>query len=226
GAAATFALLQPSAAPARDVARFELTGPASLPLAEAPLAHTLAISPDGRRIAYGSADGSLTVRPLEALELTRLPRLGTEVRSPVFSLDGRFIAFFDDRALNVVSARGGSPVSWAELDSRPWGAAFAPDGSIVVAGAGGLARVPSGGGVPEVLTPLDAARGEHAFDAPALLPRRRAVLFAIRTAKRGGRARIAVLDLATRTRKELLDHGTQPRYLPPGHLVYAHASTL
>jgi hypothetical protein len=60
-----------------------------------------------------------------------------------------------------------------------------------------------------------------------MLPDGRSVLFTI-TSPTGGleAARVAILDLQTRTRRVLLRGGSQAHYVPSGHLVYGQAGTL
>ena len=72
-----------------------------------------------------------------------------------------------------------------------------------------------------MLTTPDAARGEADHLWPEFLPDGRAVLFTI-AAPSGGldAGRIAVADLETRQVTVLPLHGTRPRYISSGHLLY------
>ena len=72
-----------------------------------------------------------------------------------------------------------------------------------------------------MLTTPDAAHGEADHLWPEFLPDGRAVLFTI-TAPSGGldAGRIAVADLETRQVTVLPLHGTRPRYISSGHLLY------
>ena len=125
----------------------------------------LAISPDGRNIAFVS--GTKTVfqiwlRPLGAREAT--PIAGTEGGTfPFWSADSRFIGFFAGGKLKKVAIGGGPPIVLCDAPSGRGGSwshenviVFAPS---VEAGTG-LMRVSSDGGVPTVVTTVDKASGE------------------------------------------------------------------
>src|SRR6266516_590393 len=86
------------AAPAATV-RFEVPPPIDATLAPSPIASTaqLALSPDGRRLAFVAARkraaSQLWIRPLVGVEAQPLP--GTEGASfPFWSPDSRFLSFF------------------------------------------------------------------------------------------------------------------------------------
>ena len=74
---------------------------------------SVAISPDGRRIAYAARRGGqqrLYVRPLDRFEAT--PLAGTEgATMPFFSPDGLWVGFFASGKLQKVSIEGGAPVT-------------------------------------------------------------------------------------------------------------------
>ena len=79
--------------------RFSITPPAGVAWSVPGVDTVIAVSPDGRRLAYSGRgkDGrtSLWIRPLDALESRALA--GTEgAISPFWSPDGRSIGFFAD----------------------------------------------------------------------------------------------------------------------------------
>ncbi len=88
--------------------------------------------------------------------------------------------------------------------------------------AGGLWQVSAAGGTPQELTTPDSTKGETGHYFPQLLPGGKAVLFIVLAA---GPDRIEVLSLETGERKVLIEGGTDVRYVPTGHLVYAQAET-
>src|SRR5262249_59887849 len=89
----------------------------------------------------------------------------------------------------------------------------------------GLWQVSSEGGTPRPLTTLDATTGEGGHLLPHLLPDGKAVLFTIRTIARP-RGQVAVRSLVSDEQRVLIDDGTDARYVPTGHLVYARDGTL
>jgi serine/threonine-protein kinase len=145
-------------------------------------------------------------------------------RGPFVSPDGQWVGFVDDTKLKKVAISGGPAVTLATLDGVPFGATWGTDDAIIVAtsnGTTGLLRV-SAGGSTTVLTRPDLAQGEADHLWPELLPGGRAVLFTIRTVTGGlDAAQVAVLDLATGTRRVLVRGGSHAHYVPSGHLVYA-----
>lgn len=190
----------------------------------------LAIAPDGRRIVYvneSTAGGpaSLFVRNLGELEAKPLvSNAPANLRSPFISPDSMNVGFFDSTGvLRKVPIDGGSPVVVVTAGRSPSGASWGDDGAIVFATIDrttGLLRVASGGGEPEVLTKPDASRGELDHMLPEVLPGSRSVLFTVAPTSPDKRPSIAVLDLATREQKMLVEGGSNPHYLASGHLLY------
>ncbi len=184
----------------------------------------VAISPDGRSIAYvgRTADGSAYQIHLRTIgELQGAPVRGSEGGiAPFFSPDGLWIGFVDaanERVLRRVPTAGGGATAIATLpDSVPYivGASWGADDRIVVASgqAAGLYRVSVEGGTVEQLT-----KGQHHW--PSIIEGRDAVLFMDHT--RG--QHLGVLDLRTGEVAPLGLEGTSPRYVSTGHLVYARA---
>ena len=78
----------------------------------------------------------------------------------------------------------------------------------------------------EVLTTPDTAKGEVDHVFPETLPGGRAVLFTILTNQGTDRSQIAVLDLATRNYKVIMQGGIHARYSASGHLVYGSNGAL
>jgi Tol biopolymer transport system component len=167
-------------APAREVVRFQI---------QPPPAHTfdiyLALSPDGRRLAFTARDDNgvihLWVRELDTLQARVLP--GTEgAWSPFWSPDSRYLAFADVRLLKKIDVLGGPPQTLCESPAVVGSGTWNRDGVIVFGtrGAGATAflrRVAATGGDPTPLTALDQPQGEsfHAF--PSFLPDGRHFLY-------------------------------------------------
>jgi len=192
----------------------------------------LALSPDGRRLAYVATRGSaqqLFLRGIESLEATPIP--GTEgANAPFFSPDGQWVAFFAESKLKKVPIAGGPPVTLAatagaNIPGGTWG----PDGNIIFANGNlaDLAQVSEAGGTPKQLTTLDIAKGEIAERWPSLLPGGKAVLFTgFGGVNSAGNLEVSVAVLGTAERHSLIPGGTQSTYAPTGHLVYVQGGTL
>jgi serine/threonine-protein kinase len=171
-AAVWYAMRTPAPAEA-PVARLELLTVPGTAFERDP--QPIAFSPDGRSIAWSACETAtgrcaIYVRAFDALDARTLP--GTdEGRSPVFSPDGRWIAFFADGALKKIPAGGGAPATLASAPD-PAGAAWAADGRIAFAGsaAGGISIANAEGGVVQPLTRPRTERGETRHRAPAWLP--------------------------------------------------------
>ena len=143
------------------------------------LGSRLAISGDGRRMAYvaDDAEGSrVYVRSFETLQ--SLPLAGTQHATSVFfGPDGEWVGFFSGGKLKKARVNGGAVVTICDAVAGV-GASWAPDDTIVFAPspASPLFRVPSEGGTPERLT--NFAEGETSHRWPEVLPGGRVVVFA------------------------------------------------
>ncbi len=194
----------------------------------------LAISPDGRRIAYVgglSARPQLFIRSLDRLEPEVLVAGSTLPRGVFFSPDGQWVGFFDSTTtLKKVPVTGGPPVTICRVTTNPRGATWRPDGTIVFATSdptSGLLRVSADGGDVTVLTRPDREHGESDHIFPELIPGTQQILFTIISAD--GlleNARLAVFDLQHGTQKTLLSGGFHARYVSSGHLLFGVAGTL
>ena len=133
-----------------------------------------AIAPTGSTVVFEAVENGtqrLYVRDIN----NPTPRAlsGTDgARQPFFSPDGEWIGFFANRKLAKVPIGGGAVLQLADIGGNPRGAAWIPDGTIVVAPTqtSGLERVPDAGGRLIPLTSLDKARGEYSHRWPDVLP--------------------------------------------------------
>ena len=193
----------------------------------------LAVSPDGRHVVYRSRIGlvaKLVVRDINQIEGRVLD--GTDgARTPFFSPDGKWLAFFTQAALKKVAITGGSAQTICPITGSPRGATWHGD-TIVFATSDatiGLQRVSAAGGSPVALTKLDTKGAAEALVAgnwyPSFLPDGRRVLFS--AVERGQDApATGVFDLQTQEQRVVLRGGWQARYVSPGTLLFFDGSTL
>jgi serine/threonine-protein kinase len=204
-------------ASAASTVRFGLPSTGQLFLAGFGVEH-VAVSRDGSTVAHALGD-KLTVRRLSEPAGIELE---VQAADPFFSPDGAWLGFFAD-GLRKVASNGGTPTLIAPTTDRPAGAAWSDDGTIVFATAAGLYRVSADGGDVEHLTRADPERGELLYAWPRFLPDGRSVLFTIVPQGSIDEAKIARLDLETRTIEVVAAGGTSARYVATGHLLYAAA---
>jgi eukaryotic-like serine/threonine-protein kinase len=188
----------------------------------------VALSPDGTRLAYVGRQGGtqqIYLRAMDSLEARPIPSTEGAV-NPFFSPDGQWLGFFAGGKLKKVSVSGGAALTLGDA-AYPYGASWSSQGSIAFAPASVLALqlVPDAGGTPQPLTRFEKADVSHRW--PEFLPGGKAVLF---SAGNNGvdftNAQVAVQLVGTGERRNLIQRGTNPRYAPSGHLVYAQGGNL
>ena len=192
---------------------------------------SIAISPDGRLVAFSGIRGGqqqVYLRPLDTLEA--IPVAGTEgALCPFFSPDGQWVAFWAAGALKKVPVAGGPPITVTDVPTPIMSASWGHGDAIVFSGpSGGVWRVPARGGKPESITKLDPERREISHRFPQLLPDRDVVLFTVThdSIPNWDRTRIVAQRLDTGARTQLIEGGSDGRYVATGHLVYVRHGTL
>jgi len=208
---------QQAAAPVR----LTITFPPAEPLELSFRGRDIALSRDGRYLAYQSRN-RLMIRALDQLDAVPLSGV-TSGRTPFFSPDSRWIGFFDGGDLKKVAVTGEPVITLARNLGNPQGGTWGDDGTIVVSsgdGNVGLMRVSANGGEATALTKTSASHNGHYN--PSMLPGGRGVLFTI-GANAPEERQLAVLDMKTGQQKTLLRGGVAVEYVDTGHLVYATA---
>jgi serine/threonine-protein kinase len=179
----------------------------------------IAVSPDGRRFVY-NATGGLYLRAMGDVAPRLVPGTEEGLTSPTFSPDGQAIAYFQDGQLKRIAISGGAPVVICPAEGA-FGVSWERDNTILFGQRDGVMRVSASGGTPELV--IRAENGEQVH-GPQMLPDGEWVLFSATRATGGNRwdqADIVVQSLRTGQRTVVLKGGSDVRYVPTGHLIYA-----
>ena len=212
------------------VARFTLPLPEGEELLISIANPSVAISPDGQQLAWvtrGFETGKLSVRSVSELEVREVE--GAErAQAPFFSPDGRTIGFVEEGAIWKVPVSGGAPTKIFDFAGNQRGAAWTHDDTIVLSLPDGLHRIAAASGDSETIAQPDRGNREKSFRFPEWLPGGRAVVFTTGTADMDtwDEATIAVVSLESGEVRTLVAGGTNARYSPSGHLLYARGQRL
>ncbi len=183
----------------------------------------VALSPPGTHLAF-NAGRRLWLRQIGDLVAEEIR--GTQgARVPFFSPDGQQLGFWHQDQIKRVAIGGGAAVSLGAAPARAHGAHWGDDGFVYYGqGADGILRVSANGGQPESV--VETEEGQIA-GAPHLLPGSEWMLFTLRAGDASwDESEILALSLATGERKPLVAGGSDGRYVPTGHIVYALAGNL
>src|SRR6266849_3923141 len=198
-----------STLPPKPVSRFPITLPPDQQLAVPENGPAVALSPDGKLIAYVARQGGtqqVYLRAMDSSEARPIPDTegavgGTSYTEPFFSPDSQWMGFFAGGKLKKVSVSGGAALTLCDV-SLTRGASWGSQGTIVLGNFGGpLQQVSDAGGTPQPLSRLDKEENIHGW--PEFLPGGKAVLFAAGTG--GGNnwsdAQIVVQSVGTGERR-------------------------
>jgi Tol biopolymer transport system component len=236
-------LLIPAVLAVAFLARPRSAAPVSIPVAASVLppvggaftgtqssvdAAQLALSPDGRQLAFVASGASgvsqIWIRPIDAVDASPLP--GTEGATwPFWSPDGNTLGFFAAGQLKRIDRRGG-PAQVLAPASSGRGGTWSADGFILFAPKtnGPLKRVRAQGGSVDDIA-LTMAPGDRDHRWPRFLPDGRHFLFFIRHAdpKNEG-IYLGALDSSERTL--LVNSTSSGEYASPERLLYVVEGTL
>jgi Tol biopolymer transport system component len=209
-----------AAASPRDVVRFQIAVPGTA-------AFRIAISPDGRSVAYVAAGTTgtpaLWVRALDSDETREFPaiRYPTEI---AWSPDERYIAFSSEGKLRTLDVASGTVQTLCDVSGTVPGLAWTADGGVLFGVDGssetsGLFKVQAGGGLPQrfkALTP--GTLKSLAFDGRSSL-----AIYLAETSK--GR-QVCVADLAGSELGCTALTTNTLFYSGSGHLLFSRGNTL
>ncbi|HYV63461.1 MAG TPA: protein kinase, partial [Bryobacteraceae bacterium] len=189
--------------------RFQIPAPND----KAPLSPVIAVSPDGRKLAFLYQD-KLWVHFLDTGESRGLT--ATTGGTPFWSPDSRFIGFTADGKVKKIEATGGPAQTVCDLGVN-WGAGSWNQDDVILFGQvpGPIFKVPAAGGVPVPVTKVDPSRQERTHIEPWFLPDGRHFLYVRRGAQIGYTSYIGSLDVKPE------DQSTKPLLTGDGQLVYA-----
>jgi serine/threonine-protein kinase len=138
---------------------------------------------------------------------------------PFFAPDGESVGYFDGGQLKRIDISGGAAFVICAAEPS-FGASWAADNTILFGQSAGIMRVSANGGTPELVIPAGA---DEFIYGPQLLPDADSVLFTLTTATGGNRwdaAQIVVQSLSSGQRTVIVQ-GSDGRYVPTGHVIYA-----
>jgi eukaryotic-like serine/threonine-protein kinase len=213
----------------RPVTRLELTLPDAVELTYS-ASSVLAISPDGRRVAFVGIENGLRRTYLRNLdEGTTRPLEGSDGSiGCFFSPDGRSLGIISNtREIKRISLADGlvSTVAAEAGINVLLGGTWLSSGRIVYVRDSTLWVVPDAGGEPKALTTLDAGRGEMAHLSPLALPGGGAVVFTIR--RNDGKTNdVGIVDVSSGARTVILERAASPMYAASGHLLFVRDGAL
>ena len=217
------------ALPGRGAAAVD-TGPVWLELTTPPSGtpEAVALSPDGRQIVFTAEtpDGQemLFLRALDTPEAQPIP--GTEgARTPVWSPDGRSLAFVEGARLKRVEIAGGAPQVLAGNITNAVGNSWSQDGVLLFSinrgtGLSGILRVSATGGEPVSISTPTGNEGSH--NRAMFLPDGQRFLYRV---SGGAQPGIYLAALDGSDRRFLVD-ADEAVYAPPGFLLFVRGETL
>lgn len=184
-------------------------------------------SPDGRTIVFtGSSGGHVQLFARSIDQLTPRPIAGTDnAAQPVFSPDGKWLAFLADGKLKKVPIEGGTPETLADAGSNN-GGDWSPGGTIVLGAEGahhGLMRVSAAGGTLEEFTHPDKKTTGFTHLWPVVLTDGKTLLLTLYDDKSTEGSVLGIANLADGKVQSLGVKGMAPLGVFAGNLVYVLA---
>jgi eukaryotic-like serine/threonine-protein kinase len=220
-----------SSRPPLETIRFMIAPPQGSTIARGVTGTRLALSPDGRHVAFIATTGGVDRLWVQALDSLTPQPLADGAESPFWSPDSRFVGFFDpgDGQLKAVPLSGGparvicqAGVSDASVWHRNGFILFSQEGK-------GIFRVPADGGVPTAMTQLDRQRREINHVWPVWLPDGRHFVYTVTSLDDSGRRApraVYVRSIETGEQDLVMHAESRVTYSDPGFLLYVEQGSL
>jgi len=209
---------------ASSASRFIFTLPKDQRIVDGVPGGTLAISPDGRTIAFVSPTPAHTfglyLRPIDQVAAVQLA--GTDdARNPCFSPDGRWIAFTVGPAVKKMPVDGSPVATLATLSTVVLGLSWGIQSQIVAGSNGGLHVVPASGGTARLAVARNSAGADAGQLWPLALPDGKTVLFMLAgAAVSGSGSRLGIASLETGRARLLEVEGVHPVGVLNGEFIF------
>jgi Tol biopolymer transport system component len=181
-------------------------------------------SPDGRYVAFVARDekrvDAIFVRSLDAAASRRIDGTDGATTPPVWSPDGRSIAFFAGGVWKRVGIDGGTPITIVANIGANLGASWGPGDVFLLSPANrtSLFKVPVDGGKLQPVTTLNTDN-ENSHRWPMVLPDGRHYLFTVRS-DTPDRLGIKLGALDSTEARSLVNVASQGLYAQPGWLLF------
>jgi len=198
--------------------------------------HSLAISPDGRTVAFASSPWDdmgrvhhLAVRELGSREVREVPGSANGGLQPFFSPDGRWVAFFTaDGLLKKASLAGGAAIEIADnILGSTWSTGVWTNSDEIVFApsvSDRLYRVNTNGGAVEAIAASVNLNGAR-WSRPDYVQPANAII-ASNISPATGTRHIEAIFLDSNTRKVVAEDADAARYVGSGHLVLQRENVL
>ena len=193
---------------------------------------SFALSPDGRSLIYVATDGETTNLYLRALDREQTTQVaGTEGASgPFFSPNSRSVGFFVDSELKRLTVETGDvrTVATRGPEFSPSFGRWTDSETILLSGPEGILEVPAEGGEMRQITQVARDANELLHGYPQLLPGQQSLLFNVRQTGDLNPSdwAIIVAPLDDTSARVHIENGSDPRYLPTGHIAFARSGKL
>jgi serine/threonine protein kinase/Tol biopolymer transport system component len=185
--------------------------------------NSFAISPDGRKLVYGT-DKGFYLRSMDEMAIRLIAETDETPSFLFFSPDSKWIGYWSqsDLKLKKIAVIGGAPVVLCDTNWLVTGASWCADDKIIFSQLNdGIMRVSADGGIPDTLIkrgPESLIKNGIPF-MPQLLPDGKTLLYTNLKRDVSSNPKIVIQSLESEDRKELFN-GVGAQYLPTGHLIY------